>query len=379
MTRFPAALMAALLCTALLGLPAPGAAQDAPAARSRKAKAPAAAAAAGPEAPAVLQPLQPPAPQPRQERLLPAAADDSHFVVRTRHLLDLARRHPAPPRDPWFKVNGVPFWPASPIARPALKLLADEGGAFDPAARDAALQCRVPQDLPDDTRLLLLDARSHGDLALPVFLSEENGQELHYLELSLDQPGAPVLLWITGYDGLAVRITTSPATRLAAVHLQTYYPSVVLGVDPARVSRQYYRVSSGSDCGTSSTHAAPPRLQGEPLRYQLQGQDSVAIGAPQPVRREPPLLGAFLDPEMPVPGNYGIVVLADQGYLRLVPDGKHGPDSSFEVQKPFRIPAGLAGAHSVRFLVPPGVAVPSGPLAHSSMVRLVTDPAAVRD
>jgi hypothetical protein len=329
--------------------------------------------------PTVLKPQKAEPAAPRHQSVRPAPDDPGHFVARTKHLLELVRKYPASKEDPWFKVNGVQFWPASPISREALKMLEDERGAFSPLERDQAVRCGVPPDMPPDTQVVLLEAPG-SRLAMPVFLSPD-GKELHYLELSLDQPGAPVLLVITGYDGLAVRITTSSATRLTAVHLHTYYPNVVLGVDPKKVTQQYYGRGPNNNCQYGFSDgvqglAVIQRLRHDPskaIRYKTDGQDRIAIGAPQPVKRAPPMLGTFLDLEMPIPNNYGIVVLADLGYIRpvrLKTEGGRGSDA-FEVLKPFRIPSGLAGSHSVTFFLTRESPVPSGELAHSSMVRQV--------
>lgn len=64
-----------------------------------------------------------------------------------------------------------------------------------------------------------------------------------------------------------------------------------------------------------------------------------------------------------LPQQFGLAQLLASG--TLVPDGQ-----SFRVTTPMRFPAGLAGAHSVDFVIEPGVAEPSGDPGHSRVVRL---------
>src|SRR5882672_2853568 len=109
--------------------------------------------------PAVLKPIKAESAGPRYSSVAPAPDGEGHFIARTRHLLDLVRKNPTPDDDPWFRINGVQFWPASPISRGGLKLLDEEGGMFDPDQRDRVLKCGVPKDLPPDTQVVLLEAQ----------------------------------------------------------------------------------------------------------------------------------------------------------------------------------------------------------------------------
>lgn len=64
-----------------------------------------------------------------------------------------------------------------------------------------------------------------------------------------------------------------------------------------------------------------------------------------------------------LPQQFGLAQLLASG--ALVRDG-----GSFRVTAPMRYPAGLAGAHSVDFVIEPGVAEPTGDKGHSRVVRL---------
>jgi hypothetical protein len=313
-----------------------------------------------------------PVPPPLYTRVNPTNDNPQHFVARTKDLLKLVRKHPAPAGDPWFQINGLQFWPATPISVDALRVMDWEGGKFDRAQRDQALRCGLPGTLPPDTEVVLLDAQENR-LVVPVFLKPDD-QGLGYLDLSIDRPGAPVLLVITGNEGgLAVRISVSPATHLAAVHLNTYYPSVVLGVEPDKVTREYYEGGPNNNCRGGGTGLFKHLGYGpeKAVHYKTEGETHFSIGTVQPANRNPPMLGTFLDPEMPAPSRYGILALANLGYLRpsrtltLAEMGR----PVLDVLKPFRVPAGLAGAHSVTLVLRPRSPSPSGDLGHSSIIR----------
>jgi Ca2+-binding EF-hand superfamily protein len=65
----------------------------------------------------------------------------------------------------------------------------------------------------------------------------------------------------------------------------------------------------------------------------------------------------------------------EAGLLQLVMNGslaarsKNGFDVTFDILRKIRVPAGLAGAHHVRFVLQPGVPTPIGDLGHSCVVR----------
>lgn len=329
----------------------------------------------------LLQQRPDPAPLARYEDVSPSGDDPTHFVARTKHLLEMVRA--IPPMEEYKPVAGVDLVPRNIITKDALKLLIDEGGKFDRERRDTLLRCNTPVNLPENVQVIALEAAS--DFSVPVFLTPHG--ELHYLELSLDQPGPPVLLIIDGYVGLALRVNVSPSTTVAAIHLMTYDPNVVLGVEPSRVTQQYFSRSNDKKCAYSgrigqrsdSLVKSLGLSPGEIRRYKTVSTSIVAIGSIQPNRRDRPTLGEFLDLEMPLPDQYGLIVLAHLGYVRampLLPQGDEAHlhmrrDNALEVLKPFRIPGGLSGGHSVTLFLNAESPVPSGELGHSTLVRRV--------
>jgi hypothetical protein len=73
-----------------------------------------------------------------------------------------------------------------------------------------------------------------------------------------------------------------------------------------------------------------------------------------------------------LPQEFGLAQLVGNGSLRRMPSSRPG-NHVYRLRRPIaRIPAGLAGAHLVKFEVPPGVPRPAGDLAHSCLVMLVS-------
>lgn len=326
--------------------------------------------------------LRPYVPVPEGLKLKPLDAiphNASHFVAQTKHLLTLVKKYPAPVEDPWFAINGVKFWPANPITQEGIKVLDAEQAGFNESVHKAALQCSKPQAPVAGHQTVLIDIKSAG-IAVPVFLTPD-ADELGYLELSIDRPGKPVALVVRAGKGVALRVTTSSGTTLAAVHLQTYHPSVVLGVNSNIVTQQFNKGSSGGNCNYRFGNESDtnPLLQylgfdaskAVVFKHELP-TSKIAIGAPQKTKFDQPLLGNFLNPEMPVPHNYGVAVLASLGYVRPVRikiGEEKTPTELLEVLKPFQIPPNLFGSHSVKFFLPRGTATPSGGLSHSTMLQ----------
>jgi hypothetical protein len=327
------------------------------------------------QAQTILEPEQPQPPGPVYVLVRPSADNPAHFVARARDLLPILERHPVDPRDFRPRILGVELHIYQAISAQGLRVLAEEGGKFDASLRDRMLNCPA-KPLPAQLQVLELDASLYHGLTVPVFM-DVGGQELKYLQLSLDQPGLPVLLRVKSYAGIALRLTTSPRTRLAGVRLESYYPGVVLGVDPRLVSQQTQRREKPEPCADEKLLAQtrPEPTLPAPVIFKLSDIFDVAIGEPQAVKRRKPTLGNFLDPDMPLPNRHGLVVLASLGYLRPIALAKgKGPQvthlPTLEILKPFRIPEGLAGGHAVAFFLPDGVEAPSGDLGHSSIVRL---------
>ncbi|OYU32319.1 MAG: hypothetical protein CFE39_03560 [Comamonadaceae bacterium PBBC2] len=305
---------------------------------------------------------------------------ESDFVAKTRDLLQLLVRHPAQDHEPFWSVGGIDMHPVSSISARSLQVLRSEASAYDPSARDRALRCGVPADLPAQYQVLVLDLNVAAFVPVPVFLGPK-AKELRYVEVALHRPELPLVVLVTGYDGFALRLSTSPETDLVAVHMQTYYPGIVLGVPAAKVTQTYLPRNARNGAANSSCAYSDTKAQdiaaGLGLRptetevLRAEGNDNRLVYPKVAIAKRQPLLGAFLDLEMPVPSQYGLAVLADKGYLRpaLSAQQHGGGNQVLEVLKPFRLPEGLHGSHLRTFLLPKGVRQPSGDLGHSTLIR----------
>jgi hypothetical protein len=304
---------------------------------------------------------------------------EPYFVARTRDLLELLYQHPAKNRELSWYVKGINMYPQSPISARGLQVLRNEASAFDRTTRDRALRCGTPTNLPEQYQVLVLDliGAGAGSIPVPVFLGPDV-DELNYIEVALHRPGVPLVVLVRGYNGMALRLETSLETDLAAVHLQTYYPSLVLGVPASKVSQTYF---PGSDRKSATTARCEyreikaedivARLGLQPVETELlraQNNEYRLIDARVAITRREPRLGTFLDLAMPVPRQYGVAVLADKGYLRptLATRKKASGTQVLEVLKPFRLPAGVSGS---TFVVPRGGAVPLGDFRSATLIQ----------
>ena len=304
----------------------------------------------------------------------PAPAEPLPFTARTRDLLPLLLANPALENESFWRLGGIYMYPVSPITAEGFRVMRTEAAAFDRKARDAALRCSIPVGLPSDYQVLVLDLDAVETMPIPLFLTTE-ATELGYVEVSLHRPGLPVVLIVATHNARAVRLAVSKSTELAAVHLLSYYPGVVLGIPPQKVTRNYLpqTKSARENCQYLDTQSSKAMQQlglkpaaSEVIR--LKGKSPFIVGEDVAMTLQPPLLGSFLDLNMPVPSQYGLAVLASRGYLRVraVPNSS---EEELEVRRTFRIPAGLNGSHSRTFVLPKGVRAPSGDLGHSTLKR----------
>lgn len=305
---------------------------------------------------------------------VPAPAEPLPFTARTRHLLPLLLANPALEKELFWRLGGIDMYPVSPITSESFRVMRKEAAAFDRKTRDGALHCSIPVGLPPDYQVLVLDLDAVETVPIPLFLAAE-AMELGYVEVSLHRPGRPVMLVVTSHNARALRLAVSTDTELAGVHLLSYYPGVVLGVPPQKVTRSYFpqAKSARGNCQYLDPQSSKA-LQQLGLRpaasevIRLKGKPPFSVGEEVAMTLESPLLGSFLDLDMPVPSQYGLAVLASRGYLRV----RAVPDSSreeLELRRTFRMPAGLAGSHSRTFVLPQGVKGPSGDLGHSTLKR----------
>lgn len=302
------------------------------------------------------------------KQIAPAAASPSDFSPRTRDVIDFIRtgRTPAEFAHAERPVGIFFRWPVNEIPKEALSILERERGQFDRTGLQAAI-CRNGFVLQSKVQVVRLSVGQ--GIPLPVFLAPD-ATALNYYEVSLDVGTYPVLLQVTSYDSAAVRVTTSPQTRLVGVQLSSYHPSVVLGVDPNIVSTRYDHGAGLPKCQSSGILAKD--VAGV-VPHRIESPSRAAVGEPQPVRSLPPTVGQFVDYDAPAASSYGMAVLEHLGYVRAVRVQGLPGSRYMEVLKRFRMPEGLAGAHSVSFIVTPGGPIPSGNPRHSTIWQRVPE------
>lgn len=304
-----------------------------------------------------------------------AERDPAHFVARAGHAIPLLKRRSASDLEEEM-LQGIRLWPSNVVMPEGLALFGRERGRFDRELLVEALRCGLPANLPPDAQFVVLHLNDAAGIVVPVFLTSES-DALEYFEVSVDSPGPPVVLVIDAYKSFALRVLTSPATNLVAVHSDTQDPSVVLGVPRERVTQRYRDEGSDPACAYRREGGGPPPeymdwLSPDSSRITHVVAESgseeafrIVIGSRQALDQKAPTLQQFFDSEMPASGNYGLAILVKRGFIRQ--RESDGGDVVFEIRKPFRLPGGLYGSQSVMFEVPRGVAPPSGDLGHSDI------------
>jgi hypothetical protein len=292
----------------------------------------------------------------------PAVSTSSDFSPTTRDVIDFMRNgRPAPEFAHSERPVGIFFrWPVNEIPKEALSILDRERGRFDRSELLSAI-CRNGFVVQSKVQIVRLSVGQ--GTPLPVFLAPD-ASALNYYEVSLDVGTYPVLLQVSSYEGTALRVTTSPQTRLVGVQLTSYYPSVVLGVDPKIVSTRY---QAGVGLPTCQSGGIFSKDVAGVVPHRVESPSRAAVGETQLPSSLPPTIGQYLDYDAPAASSYGMAVLEHLGYVRAVQFQGLPNHRRMEVQKRFRMPEGLNGAHAVSFVVTEGGPVPSGNPAHATI------------
>ena len=249
-----------------------------------------------------------------------------------------------------------------------------------------------------------------GDLDTDVRL-EASGHETRGAEVVVNLPGQDVVLVLMAYDPVLWTVRRTADTRLAAVIVGGYHAQAVLGVE--RTTPLLITTHNGprKDCGRYFyAYKASPELLAADARIKgLTGQGidrmwshysggrihvGPAQGGVRLVSSDDYSVADYTDLEAFPSGQKGLDRLVEMGRLRLATqrdidawvDAASAPyrrfDPSMKVEAPFtgrgtyvvlgamEIPGGLYGAHSVTFLVPDGVPMPSGNPGHSTLLML---------
>lgn len=237
------------------------------------------------------------------------------------------------------------------------------------------------------------------------FQIDQSGKMAKRIDVIVNQPARPVVLYLNNYDPIVWVIHRTKGTEIYAVFTEGYYDQAVAGVDhdtPVITSSRKnpslcraYRMEDASgqlipfDMEASSNNPYPFSLQ-------TTKEDTIILGDPDFLQEDlieytGDLESRFKDPG-PLAGDAGIDEAVQKGILvkptsaeirdwkekisaidggefkRLArPPLVHTMHGVYLVLSEFHVPAGLTGAHLKTFIVTKGVPLPSGYLGHSTV------------
>jgi hypothetical protein len=265
------------------------------------------------------------------------------------------------------------------------------------------------------------------------FQIDQSGHQATQIDVAVNRPGTPVALILTAYEPTVWNLGWTPGTQIVAVLVAGHHRQAVAGLDrsvPIVNSTQDNRGPCGAfrfdeknlDAlnpmsrrvfGRAATMAYPISRDGKVLMGNALGNAVAWVTSPH----TPP--ESFRDKSAPLAGPAGIEDALRQGLIRRatpadaqawldtrakalgqpardvppvardVPPlagsagGAKPPTPSmpigdtYVVIKPFTYPAGLHGAHSVKFMIPKGMPKPKGNPGHSDVFDF-NDPLAAK-
>lgn len=299
--------------------------------------------------------------------------------------------------------------PSTPVA---------QATAVEPAATQGATK-------PFDAPMVATEAASANSCAFPMldaakrpfklyaagaysgrklgFQIDQSGNEAGRIDVGVNRPGEAVALMLGSYDPTVWHVGWSRGTRIVAVLVGGYHRQVVTGL-PKGVPVIVSTYDNKGPCGYFYVTAdKAPTLNPVARRAFGRGidmlypasQGSVLVGAAAggmitDASAQDDI--AFRITESMAAGEAGLAYAVSRGWLREAmqsdadawlaarasrlqadvppiaggaPPGRMTMHNAYMVLKPFRLPEGLYGAHSATFLVPKGVARPTGNLGHS--------------
>ncbi|HVJ38355.1 MAG TPA: hypothetical protein VM687_11230 [Stenotrophomonas sp.] len=295
--------------------------------------------------------------------------------------------------------------PAAPTLVAAAQLVPFEGQR-DPGACSA-----LAAALPADT--LVYAAGAYGGRPLNYQIDKNSNHEATRIDVSVDEPAAPVALMLGAYEPTVWNIGWSPRTRIVAVMVSGYHHQALAGL-PAAVPRIVGSHDQGGPCPSfyvsqdtlaTLNPIAQRAFQRKLTRaYQARnGAVSVGSGAGAALVTDasrPP--DQFKLANQPLAGEAGLRDAIAKGWLReatradlsgwesavrasagdelpplsgsepSIASAPGAPWHTYVVIRPMQIPAGLYGAHAATFIVPRGVQRPSGELGHSRILDFNT-------
>lgn len=318
---------------------------------------------------------------------LPAETTHVRALAAAQSPADMVR--PRDTREATPPAPTKPFEFQSPDRGSSARIGADAG---DDACAFAGL------DLPANTQVYAAGAYGGRELDIQI---DDSGHQATQMDVAVNQPDAPVVLMLGGYEPTVWNIGWSARTRILAVRVGGYHRQIVNGL-PASTPLLISTYDNRHPCGHFYVSAANAAAL-NPIARRSFGRaiDQVHIAQNGKVQIGPDAGGwvtdrtartpeSFRVPDSQLAGPAGLEQALRMGLLRKAERsdgdawlaatrprdappvvGAPAPSmplyNAYVVLKPLRLPAGLYGAHSASFFVPKGVARPSGELGHSTL------------
>lgn len=242
------------------------------------------------------------------------------------------------------------------------------------------------------------------------FQIDQSGHQATTIRVVVNKPGESVALVLGAYEPTVWSVGWSPQTRIVAVLVTGYHAQQVSGVPanvPTIVSTYDNRGACGDayvddDDGAGAIEALSKRAYGRAPEATFTAHEgrvllgNAAAEASLVTDASARDAASFALKDAPPAGDAGLEAAVRAGMLRpateadvqawrearrrRAPEGHAddaprvaaAPGRAFVVLKPFRIPAGLYGAHLAAFYVADGVPLPTGNPGHSVIYDMNT-------
>lgn len=311
-----------------------------------------------------------------------------------------------PAAAPSAPVMGSPETPVVEQLPPQSRSSATAAPAAPPVARADACANFTGQ-LPSDFAVYAAGAYSGRKISHQIDQSGHSGTQI---DVDVHQPGKPVVLILGAYEPTIWNISLSPETELLAVLVGGYHRQVIAGLSPRIPSL----ISTYDNRGPCGYFYITQNSAGEinPLAKRVFGRSVDAVypvtdgkvvigefvaGRTRLLPSSGPRPEAYYDKAAPLAGEAGLEDAVLNGVLRRATEadgdawvaalgqsflqrdipyvtgqGLPAPQrpsahNAYVVLGTFTYPSGLYGAHSATFLIPKGVARPTGNLGHSTV------------
>lgn len=260
--------------------------------------------------------------------------------------------------------------------------------------------------LPPGTKVFAAGAYGGRDLDYQI---DQSGHQATRIDVAVNQRNAPVVLLLGAYEPTVWNVGWAKGTRILAVVVGGYHRQAIAGL-PATVPVLVSTYDNKGSCGyfyvnpddVSNLNPMALRTFGRRVdRVYPAASGRVVVGDAlvnvEMVTVKGASADAFRNPNASLAGPAGIEQAVRQGLLRgataadlaawrrtlaatrdlppvegaraaTEPSGNAALYQVYVVNKSFKMPSGLYGAHAVTLIVPRGVARPTGELGHSQIL-----------